>query len=516
MKTCRTFCFITALVFAFYSCGDAEKNPEPTHEEICLFSPEEIKSVEEIKEEIIFSIYLTGDIPNELKKIEKETKKLLEDLHYHNAKISFSFIDPYNDEHGEHVEQVMKNLTTAGVPYTELERKKNGKTAWSFIFPGGTVSCGGNKFPLCLFDVKHINEKFDYTTLVKNVTNALEFKFLTLLKKVTSTKKPRIAFLTGHGEADSHHTHAIEKTMGYFYETERVSIKNPEGKYDIHSLENYDGLIICKPVQPFVDREKFIIDQFIMRGGKTIWMIDPMYVDENSLAVDGETIGLSIDLGINEMLFSYGARMNSEIVTEENCAPIAFSDSQINIYNWYFYPLIKPDTNYKYTNGLGFVKLNYPGTIDFISSDSSIHSTVLLKTTKKSKSYKAPVRINSKMALINDGFKNQVNSEKSIALLLDGSFDSFFKNTFLEELIRESVFKKKSETTKMLVIADGDMIINHVDSFLVITEGKEIYKYKYGKLNMEMLNINNPDGSQKYNYGNMDFFMNVLDKMMYE
>ncbi|MFZ5552715.1 MAG: Gldg family protein, partial [Bacteroidota bacterium] len=504
--------FLSSALLVWFSCGNTEAGQVPPHEKTCRFSNEEIKFIEGVKENIYFTIYLTGDLPDGLKKIEEETKKLLIDFQFHNSKINFSFKNLHQDKNQERVAQKMEELYKQGVPYSELEMIKDGRPELKIIFPGGVVSCRGKEFPVSLFDIPQLGKNFNYKTLHENISGGLNFKFLSLIKKAMAPQKPVVAFLGGHGEANEHQTFSIAQEMKIFYEVKRINIKNNEGKYDLHCLDELDGLIICGPTQPFDNREKFIIDQFLMNGGKIIWLTDPVYVDEKELSESGETIGLAAGNEINNWLFSYGVKLNAEVIVAENCAPIAFADPKINIYKWYFYPLIKPDTGFKATRSVGDVKLNYPGTVDFTGDEKQVKPTVLLSTGKKHKVYRAPVRINTKMAIMENVFDNAVYPEKAIAVLLEGTFSSVFKNSVPGEIEKEVSYKDKSGFTKMMVIADDGLIINEYDSVSMVTREE---RYQYLKLNKDKYGVKNPDGSDKYSYSNLEFFMNVLDEMMY-
>jgi ABC-2 type transport system permease protein len=235
----------------------------------------------------------------------------------------------------------------------------------------------------------------------------------------------------------------------------------------LRALKGSDAIVITQPDTAFSDKDKFIIDQYIMNGGKVLWLIDPLNVNTDSLR-NGFTIGINRPLNIEDMLFKYGVRLNPVLVQDLQCGSIAFNTGfqrgqpKIELFRWLFSPVVLPDVNHPIVKNLDLIKFDYLSTLDTISSAKNIKKTILLKTSRYTKTQPSPVRIALGMATIPPKEAQFINSYQPIACLLEGEFSSFVEYRIPNRLLEDTLFKylDKSKKTKMIVVADGDVARN--------------------------------------------------------
>ncbi len=236
----------------------------------------------------------------------------------------------------------------------------------------------------------------------------------------------------------------------------------------MRALQGTDALIISKPDTALSDKEIFVIDQFIMRGGKVLWLIDPLDVRADSLRLRGFTLGLTRDLNISEMLFKYGVRLNPYLIQDLQSATIPINtgfkntEAKIEMFPWLYHPLILPTNNHPIVKNLDLIRFQYVSSIDTVASARGIKKTILLKSSKYSKTIPAPARIYLGMVQMQVKETQFKDSYQPVACLLEGSFTSFVENRLPSALLMDSSFKflESGKPTKMIVVADGDVAAN--------------------------------------------------------
>lgn len=471
---------------------------------------------ENIKDKITFTIYLTGEIPAELKRIEREIEEKLADLRAHNSFIHYEFVDPYSFEDETERNNFMFQLTEQKLKFSKLMYEEDGGEKFKYLFTAAKVTYLDKEMPLQFFHVPVIYQNFDLRGLSEYVVNNLEFQLIDVMRKIVQKEKPMIAILDGHGEANKEQTFIIENALSDFYSVSRVQIDLPNDSLGerINALRDYQGLIICKPDSSFTDKEKFVVDQFIMKGGKVAWFIDPIHVYEDTLWLQGQTFGLANRLKLEDLLFTYGVRINKDIVLDAAAAPIEIPGYPGKFHEWYFYPYVMPNRDHPITKNLDPVKLEYASSIDLVGKNDKIKKTVLLSTSENATVYKAPVRINYGFVEQEMSFTNNNMPNIPLAVLLEGEFESAFKGLMTQQWMnsKDYVTKDKSEKTKMLVVGDGDIILNEVDSVLNQKTGK--MEVGHMRLHVDKYHVRNNDGTDRYVYGNLEFFLNAMDYLM--
>lgn len=476
-----------------------------TEEKIHSLSDKTIALLENdsvITDELKFEIYLDGeDLPPELRKLQLAIKEKLNEFRaYGGNKIYYEFINPSEDQ--ERKNEVHAQIQEQGLYPTIISTFGNDSKKDMIVFGGIIIrSTTNNIAPVQILQPSFRPVQIP-TPDIEKAINDIEYYLLEGIYKVTAPERKRIGFLQGHGELTEMERIDVTYELSKFHVVEDVKINEK-----FKALDKLDALVIAKPTQPISDKDQYIIDQFIMRGGKVAWLIDPVDVTIDSLISTGQTIGLERNLNkIDRQIFSYGARINKDLVIDANSAYLYFQQGSQRE-KWFYYPLI--DTwreKNPIVNNVDPIKLEYASTIDLLKNEG-IKKTPLLITSDLSLKYNVPVRINYQMIKLDTtAIKYSAKPYQIMAAMLEGQFDSYFKNRLTDNFVSNPLFKHedKSKETKMLVIGDGDLIRNDVDSI----------KNARGQLVARPLNINRDRYDYRIKYGNRVFFVNAIESML--
>lgn len=454
-----------------------------------------------INDELKFEIYLEGNLPPELRKLQLAIKEKLNEFRaYGGNKIYYEFINPSEDT--ETKDKIHAQLREQGLFPTIISTFSNDSKKDMIVFGGIILRSTSNRIaPIQILQPTSRPVQIPIEEIEKAI-NDIEYYLLEGIYKVTAPGRKRIGFLQGHGELPEIERIDVTYELSKFHVVEDVTIN---GK--IKALDKLDALVIAKPTQPISDKDQYIIDQFIMNGGKVAWLIDPVDVTIDSLLVTGQTIGLARELNkIDRQIFSYGARINKDLIIDAQSSRIYFQQGR-EPYNWYYYPLI--DTwrvQNLITDNVDPVKLQYASSIDLLKNES-IKKTPLLITSDLSLKYNVPVRINFQMInLDTTAIRYSAKPHQVVAAMLEGKFSSYFKNRLTANFISNPTFKHKNEgiENKMLVISDGDLIRNEVDS---IPNAR-------GKIVAWPVNLSRDRYDYRIKFGNKIFFVNAIESLL--
>lgn len=445
-----------------------------TSEKRYTLSPSTVSLLENLDDVVFVRVYLEGEFPAGFKRLRNETREMLDEFRaYAGDNIEYEFINPSENPDTKQREEVYKQLYKKGLTPTSLEVKSEDGTSQQIIFPGAILSYKGRELPLQL--LKNQQPGVSPDQVLNNSVQALEYEFANTIRKAGTAFKPKIAFIEGHGELDSLHTAGITESLSEYYEIERVKLDQQiniltERDTAGNARNKYKAIIIAKPDSAFPKQDKFIIDQYVMNGGKVLWLIDPVYTNVDSLRMGGFTMGLPNNLNLDDQLFKYGARINSNVVLDLECGPIPLNKALVGqppkfeLEPWLFHPLVLPTSKHPIVNNLDRIKFEYVSTVDTVGG-KDIQKTVLLTSSKYAKALVAPVRIDLRMTTIQPDERQFNDANQPLAVLLEGEFESVFKNAPLPKEFKESkliAFKDKSRPTKMIVVGDGDVISNEV------------------------------------------------------
>lgn len=477
-------------------------------------SPNTITLLEDenrLNDPIFLKIYLAGDLPADIKKISNAIEEKLDEFaNYAGDKIQYEFIDPNGEDDPAFNLEVQKNIYQDGIRPCDIQILKSGQMEVKTVWPGAIIEYKGlTADRIQFFNKRILYSNEDARGLADRTINNLEYQLISAIRRVTAKNKQTVAFLQGHNELDAWQTAEVRGGLARYYFTEDVEIA---GK--LNALDDVDALIIAQPKLAFNEKDKFIIDQFVMNGGKVLWFIDPIDVNRDSLYLTGETFGVSANLNIEkDMIYKYGVRLNSNTIIDKDCAPTYIPGHPLEVLDWYFYPNLQR-SSHPITKNIDPVKAEYASSIDLVNSENTaITKSVLLHSSFNSKAFKAPVRINFGIVNVEPKFNSSAGeAEFPVAVMLEGQFTSAFENRVPEVLSQSPDFtmRNKSDSTKMLVVSDGDIIRNEVDT--KVQDGQILYKAI--PMEMDVFGVQNANGSPKYVYGNKDFVLNCIDYML--
>jgi ABC-2 type transport system permease protein len=375
---------------------------------------------------VYVKVYLDGEFPAGFKQLRNETKEMLDEFRiYSNNNIEYEFINPSENPDKKQQNEVFKQLADKGLQPFNVENKTDNGTTQQIIWPGAIVSYRGHECPWLLLKTQLTASA---EAQLNNSVQALEYEFASCIRNLTVTLKPTIGFIEGQGELDTLGTWDIAHALNEFYITKRVTINE-----QLHALDGLKAIIIAKPDTAFSEKDKFIIDQYIMKGGKVLWAIDPLNTDMDTLVRKSWTIAVPYDLKLEDMLFKYGVRINQDMILDLQSSVIPVNRSmkgqqpRFEPMPWIFAPLITPSGGHPISKNLDLIKLEYTASIDTVSS-KGITKTILLQSSKYSKTNTAPVRVFLQTVFLQPDETRFTNSYRPVAVLLEGEFESVFKN----------------------------------------------------------------------------------------
>lgn len=447
-----------------------------TSEQRYTLTPATKELVRGLEDILYVKVYLTGELPADLKQLERATRDALDEMRAVNPdRVQYSFIDPSGDPDDKARREQYDQLQDAGLVYTSIRMKEKGGFTEKIIFPGALVSYREQTVAVQLLKGQ-LDDQNAAAILQRSVTNT-EYELASAIRLATNRQRARVAFLDGHGEHAGAEVADITKALRAQYEVSRVRIGDRVDALSTkhegmrNRANNFEALIVAGPDSVFSDRERYVLDQFVMNGGRILWCIDAMDPHLDSLRTNQFSMATARELGMEELLFAYGARLNKDIVIDKECALIALGaqpygdQRQMKMFPWYFEPLCTPRSAHPIVANLDPVHFRFAGTIDTIGVDS-VRKTILLTSSAQSFAQRNPVRVSLAAVEMDQGFERRSTPYLPLAVLLEGSFRSAYHDRIPTEF-RSSpdvAFRDRSPRTAQLVIADGDVIANRVAS----------------------------------------------------
>ena len=438
--------------------------------------------INSLDDKLFIKVYLEGDFPAEFKKLQKSTEDLLKRFKaIGNKNIDFEFINPNNVANDIEKLALFKQLVKLKLSPTDLEIKKDGKQVNQIIFPGAIIYYKDKQSAV------HFLKQSPGETPGSNINTSiegLEYEFVSAIEHLTKNRLTKIAFLEGNGELSEQQVYDITESvlddnfnLSYYYKVDRFNIKEfaidstimlPDLSRQLALLNTYKAIIIAKPTIPFNNLDKLLIDQYIMQGGKVLWLVDGVKASMDSLQnKSGTFIATKNALNIEDQLLRYGVRINANLIEDLRSTKIpiitGYSNNkpQQSYFSWPYSALLVSNSNHPISKGLDGIKCEFVSSIDTIKNN--IRKTILLHSSKESRLNPAPSKI-SLGILENPPTTNSYNKEfLSIAILLEGEFESVFKNKLVQKN-KQIQFIEKSVSTKMIVVSDGDMIANDLSN----------------------------------------------------
>lgn len=470
-----------------------------TQDKRFTLSEEAKKIVDEIDSPIVVDVFLKGNFPPEFRRLQSETEQLLDEFSAYNSNIKFEFVNPTEKGNEAFQSQFEKfGLIPAQVSVTE-----NGKQSTELVYPWALAHHDGKSVKIGL-----LKNQLGATSeeRVNSSLQNLQYAFADAFKKIATQKSKKIAVLKGNGEYDDRYIADFFATLREYYFIAPFTLDSIASNpiKTLKALEGFDLIVAAQPTETFSDAEKYVLDQYIMNGGKSLWLLDATQMQLDTIS--GKTFAFGRDLNLNDFFFKYGIRINPNLVKDVYSAPIVLAsgderEAQYNRYPWFFSPLSSSANNHPIVSNIEAVKFDYASAIDTLPND--IKKTVLLSTSPITKIVGLPFPIDfeeeipKNLQIVNEGPNpNEYNAgEIPLAVLLEGKFTSAFKNRVKPlKLAGELKNIDDGKDSKMVVISDSDVIKNQM-------QGNRPLELGFDKMTNSF-------------YGNKEFLLNTVNYLL--
>ncbi len=462
--------------------------------------------LKELDDIVYFKIYLDGDFPAGFKRLQKETKEILNEFRAYSDNIEYEFVNPTEGKDKRELGMLYNQLVKKGIEPTQMQNRTAEGVETKVIFPGAIVTYKNRELPLQLL-MSNIN--LGTEDVLNASIQTLEYNISSVIQKLKNPVKPKIAFIEGHGELDANQVMSITNDLSSFYEVERIRLDGQINSLRSFQMDSASGktsiankfkaIIIAKPDSVFSQQDKFIIDQFVMRGGNVLWLVDPVFAEMDSMSAKGETIGIPNELNLTDMFFRYGVRLNTNLLQDLNALPIPImtgkigNKPQMEMISWLYFPILTPTTNHPITKNLNSIRTEFISSIDTVG-DPEIRKSILLTTSRYTKMVNTPSIISLNVLKIKPDKREFGLNSLPVSVLCEGKFTSMFKDRLTGDMDTNNLIsfvEKAKVSSKMIFISDGDIIKNQFS--------------KQGPL---------PLGYDKYsqmNFGNKDLILNIMN-----
>lgn len=469
-----------------------------THDKRYTLSETSLAIVGQATEPLYVDVFLKGNFPGEFKRLQTETNQLLEEFRAYNPNIIFQFVNPLEDE--KDAEATMQKFLERGLTPVNVTVDDRGKQSQETVFPWAVATYGDKsmKIPLLKNAMGESTQE-----KVQSSVQHLEYAFANAFNTITQSKQKKVAVIKGNGELHDLLIADFVRSVrdNYYIGPFTLDSVAKQPQETLKYLKKYDLAIIAKPTEPFTDEEKQVLDQFVMNGGKTLWLVDQVNMEMDSLYNEsGSSLAYPMDLGLQDMFFKYGVRLQPGLVKDIMATPIALATGErgganrFTQYPWFYSPWVFPTGKHPVAANVDGLKFEFANGIELLNND--IKKTVLLASSQYSKMVGTPTEVSLEMVQERPGpteFKGTGNIP--MAVLLEGRFRSMYENRVLP--FKDETYTSQGRDNKMIVISDGDVIRNQFDK------------------NYQPLELGYDKWTNKF-YGNKEFLMNCVNYMLDE
>lgn len=435
-----------------------------TQDKRYTLKPVTITALKELNDTIRLKIYLDGDLPIGFLRMQKAlTETLTEFMVVAGNRINFEFINPLEFGNSKQRKVLLQQLEDKGIEPTSVQqRDSEGGMSQKVIYPGLLMTCNGNEMAINLL---HNNSALSGDENVNLSIQNFEFWLIDGIMRLTTQSLPKIAFIHGHDELDEYQTGDIERALLQYFDVYRIAING-----DMGALNQFSTIIMAGPTAKVPEQDKVVIDQFIMRGGRVLWFINPVRISLDSLSNGTTTIAIPNAHNLDDMLFRYGVRLNPMVLQDAQCAVVPVNvaaqgqNSKFVPAPWVYFPLLTPPSTSPITRNLNLVLSKFISPIDTVGANAEVKKTFLLKTSPYTNVLQAPIFVNLAEISQKPNERDFRFSNVPVAALLEGEFRSAFKNRPLKLYNHGKPFDfvETSRPTKMIVVADANIICNDV------------------------------------------------------
>jgi len=457
--------FISTLAFQRFDLTEEKRHS---------LTPSTIQLLENLDDVVFIKVFLDGEFPADYQRLRQAIKEKLDEMKaYAGEEIQYEFINPSEAEDQKSREEMYGELVQKGLQYTALQIREKDGVSEKIVFPGALISYQDKEFPL---QILQNQQRTTDAQMVNRTINNLEYSLVNAIYQVRENEPKKVAFIEGHGELSPIETRSFQNELEKHYKVDRVDIggminslsRNIAGQGN--RVNRYDAIIVAKPTREFSEQDKYIIDQFIMLGGKVIWLVDAMQVSMDSLLTSDMTMALPLRTNLDDLLFKYGVRLNRDLLLDRTCAPISLltgppGNERAELFPWYFKPILIPELSHPIVSNVDPILSEFVSSIDTVEA-ANVTKKILLTTSEYTRILKSPARVSFNIVSIDPDFGNSNRPNQPVAVLLEGEFQSNFTNRLPPNFLNEGLldFREKSEFTKQLVIADGEIAANPINA----------------------------------------------------
>jgi ABC-2 type transport system permease protein len=450
--------------------------------------------VSEIREPLTVLLYLDGDLDANMLRLRRAAEDMVRELNmYASEQLVLEFVDPNKGASDEERYAIYDELENRGLQGMSVTiRSRDGKMIEQVIFPWAEVCSSRDTIAVCLMQPS-LQKSGEET--VNSAIADLEYLFVDAIRVLNRTEVSKIAFIEGHGELAEEFVYDASDALSRYFQVDRGVIG-----LDASILDSYDAIIIAKPVEKYSESDKFIIDQYIMRGGRVLWLLDGAQMSHDMLSAGGTTPLIALDVNLQDQLFRYGVRLTPTVIEDMQCAymPINVArpseQPRFEPIPWFYTPLLQASPYHPITKTLQAVKADFASGLEFVGDTIGVRKEILLISSNASHVNVAPAEINV-MDAINVEPKQYFTTEYvPIAVALEGSFHSIYKHRLVPDGVFIDEVLDVSQKTRMVVVADGDIIRNDVEQH---REGLMLVPLGYDRVT-------------KQTHSNRDFIVNTM------
>ena len=432
-----------------------------TEDQRYTLSQPAVDVVQKFDAPVIVDILLDGNIPAEFSKLKTETVQLMESFASKNDNIKYNLIDPLEDE--EAAQQTIAELESLGLKPANVNIVENGKVSNELVFPWALVNYNEQtvKVPLLKNKIGSSAEE-----RINNSVQQLEYAFADAFTKLSITEKKSVAVIKGNGELQDVYIADYLTTIRDYYNIGAITLdsvaSNPEKV--LEQLKGFDLALIAKPTEAFSDEEKYVMDQYMVQGGKSIWLIDQVAMEMDSIyAGGGSAFALPRELNLKDMFFSYGVRINPVLINDLYFTQIVLAtgegnDSQYNPLPWVYYPMVFSRNNHPINTNIEAVRFQFTSPLEVLEND--YNKTVLLQSSPLSKTDGVPRQVSLDIINTPPDQSTYNNGNLPLAVMIEGNFSSMYRNRIKPLDLKNAM--EEGPSNKMIVISDGDVIKNQL------------------------------------------------------
>lgn len=449
-----------------------------TSEKRYTLSPTTKDLIRSFDDFVTFRVYLDGDFPAGFRKLQRETREMLNEFRAYNPLIQYEFIDPAQATDARNRNDFYAELHEKGIEPTSVRSREGSRESQQLIFPGALVNYKATQEEAVNLLQSQMGAGSEQQ--INASIQALEYNLAAALMRLKTREKDKIAFLHGYGGLEKIDLEGAEKVLSRFYDVEHFVTKGrinslldrrelPGGRLDVRP--RFKALIIARPTQRFTNSELFLIDQYLMHGGRLLWFVDPVMTDMDSLATSPRTLAMPGNLNLDDIMSRYGVRLNRNLIQDLRSGAIPVNtqpaglEPKFEMFPWPYFPILLPASDHPIVKNINGVKAEFASSLDTIRSPS-IKKTFLLQSSEYSRTLRTPAEVTLEMVNRQPDPRRFRQGPFNVAVLLEGTFVSAFEHRLTPEMYEaeEMAIRNVSDTSRVIVVADGDIIKNAVSS----------------------------------------------------